>query len=135
MVVACHAIPRRMNTQSTAVACLRQQMVQYTKKTRSRWLPATREKHKFKGVTKSSGKGTRNLRRELRTRGLAGESTIQKKSVVRLLASSALRSRFLSPPIGVVGSNFYYFVPSANWTVLASPDSATFVDHKYIDNR
>ena len=79
--------------------------VQYTK-TRSRWLPATRETQVQKGVTKSSGKGTRNLRRELRTRGLAGESTIRNVSVVRLLASSALRSQFLSPPIGVVGSNF-----------------------------
>ena len=41
-------------------------------KTLSRWLPATREAQIQKGVTKSSEKGTRNLRQELRTRGLAG---------------------------------------------------------------
>jgi hypothetical protein len=95
-----------MNTQSTAVACLRTLKKYSTQKTRSRWLPATRETQVQKGVTKLSGKGTRNLRRELRTGCLAGESTILNVSVVRLLASSALRSQLLSPPIGVVGSNF-----------------------------
>ncbi len=35
-----------------------------------------------------------------------------------LLASSALRYRFLSPTIGVVGSNFYFYVPSANLIAL-----------------
>ena len=53
------------------------------------------------------GKRTRNVKRESsRTRGLASERKNSNVSVSRLLASSALRSRFFSPPIGVVGSNF-----------------------------
>jgi hypothetical protein len=72
------------------------------KQVRSRWLPYTREKHKFIIETKLSGK--KELEISARNSIMPASVKFEKTYVSsRLLASSALRYRFLSPTIGVVG--------------------------------
>ncbi len=111
IVVACHVIPPRKNTQSTAVACHRTPKChtctakatrEINIQKRSRWLPATRENNTSRKTKSSGKKRTRNVKRETsRTRGLASERKIRR--VRCLLVSSSLRCRFLSPPIGGAG--------------------------------
>lgn len=124
-VVACYAIPER-ETQNMMIASnytqhktsIRQNESQYPnerhriwwlpatiynkKQVRSRWLPYTREKHKFIIETKLSGK--KELEISARNSIMPASVKFEKTYVSsRLLASSALRYRFLSPTIGVVG--------------------------------
>ena len=88
------------------VACLRTPKSYSTQKTRSRWLPATRETQVQRRNENVRKRNTKILGESSVHEGLPASVGFENVSVSRLLASSALRSRFLSSPVGVVWSNF-----------------------------